>query len=458
MANRDNRPPPGDGIRIPVSRFKTFRQDPLLRKLEAALREINKWDDPAVQQHVRLAKFGTQVGREKALAHLATLIEEYEATVVASQDPHMPYATAEQIGNHGDGVHILNQVGNDAPLRASEYSYCLLWLVVGPQGGGKSSAVYYQLRQLDVPFVILDPKGTWEYRADQLAATVVPPAYLQFDFGFDEDLLQLYLHSVAEGIAFCTGLQYGLSCLYEALDIAMAQLRRYTEQTGEPASLCLKDIQQALYLCDTRNPRRAQYFEAARTAMDLLLGRNNLFATRSGLPLNALFEGRYILPCWHLGTVQCRGLAWFLLNNLYFRSHHQGESQTLKSLLVIDDSSRFISKPDTIFGSGPKTSVYLHLLSVLRSTGRGCIFIDQNVESIADDVKGLCNNWLVCGGIHGAANQTQVAAAMGLSREQTAMLSKLQSREAICFCPTTYPRAIHGFIPEVPPPAGRIIQ
>jgi hypothetical protein len=306
--------------------------------------------------------------------------------------------------------------------------------------------------------VILDPKGTWKYRAAQLDTIVIPPASLRFDFAFHEDLLRLYLHSVAEGLAFCTGIQYGLSCLYEALDIAMTQLHRYTEQTGTPASLCLEDIQQALPLCDTHNAKRAQYFEAARTALDLLVGKNELFSTRSGLPLDALFAGRYILPCWHLSTVQCRFLAWFLLNNLQFRSSCLPETTSLKSLLVIDDSSRFVSRPDTVFGSGARTSVYLHLLSTLRSSGHGCIFVDQNVESIADDVKGLCNNWLVCGGIRGIGNQNQVAAAMGLSREQTTMLGKLQSREAICFCPTTYPRAIHGFIPEVPPPAGRIIQ
>lgn len=455
MADTHNRRPPGDEIRVPVSRFKTLRSDPILLQLEAILREINKWDTPEVQHQLRVVRFGTPAGRDRALAHLVAMIDEYKATVVASQDVYMPYATADQIGNNGTGIHILDQAGNNAPLRASKSAYCLLWLVVGPQGGGKSSALYHQLRQMDVPFTILCPKGTWQFRARELQATVIPPDYLRFDFHFDEELLPLYLHSVAEGMAFCSGLQYGLSCLYEALDIAMAQLHRYTEATGEQTCLCLKDVQQTLHLCDTRNPKRAQYFEAARTALDLLVGRNNLFSTRSGLPLTALFEGRYILPCWHLSTVQCRFLAWFLLNNLQFRSLRLPETTELKSLFVVDDSSRFISRPDSVFGSGSRTSVYLHLLSTLRSTGRGCVFVGQNVEAISDDVKGLCNNWLLCGGIRGAGNQAQIAAAIGLSRDQATALGRLQSREAICFCPTTYPRAVHGFIPEVPPPTGR---
>lgn len=432
--------------------FKTLYGDPELLKLEQVLQEIHRWQDPDTQYWYRLARLGTPNTRLRAKARLQQIVADYAIAFMRSGDSYMPYANAADISNAGLGVHVLNQAGNSLPFFASTYAYCLLWLIVGPQGGGKSSAIYYQLSQLpNVPLLILDSKGTWQFRARQLQSTVIPPAYIQFDFDFDEDRLQLYLHALAEGIAFCTGLQYGVSCLYEALDIAMAQLATYSRQTGERTSLCLKDIRQALDLCDTRNPKRAQYFEAARTALDLLLGRNNLLATRSGLPLHALFEGRYILPCWHLSTVQCRFLVWFLLNYLHFLSLGQGESQSLKSMLVADDCSRMISMPDTVFGSGPRTSVYLHLLSILRSTGRGCIFVDQTISTICEDVKQLCNNWLVVGGIHGTKNQAEVAAAMGLSKEQTAQLGKFKSREAVCFCPTTYNRPVHGFIPEVPP-------
>jgi hypothetical protein len=143
-----------------------------------------------------------------------------------------------------------------------------------------------------------------------------------------------------------------------------------------------------------------------------------------------------------------------LLNYLYFKSLHVPETTELKSLIVFEDSSKFISKPDNVFGSGAKTSVYLHLLSTLRSTGRGVIFIDQLVEPICDDVKQLCNNWLIVGGMRGTHNQSEVASAMGLTPDQAAMLGRLQCREAVCFCPTTYPYAVHGIIPQVPEPRG----
>jgi len=436
-----------------IQPFKTLRHDPELLHIKQKLIEFNLWEDVSIQRKFKLARLGTTTKtRNKFRIELLQLIENYKDRAMELDDPFMPYPTASQILNGGVGVHILNQYNNNISLYADPYSYCLLWLVLGPQGGGKSSASFYQLRQLNVPILILDPKGTWEYRAETLQSNVVLPEYLRFDTDWDEDKLPLYLHSVMEGVAYATGLQFGLSCLFEACDLALAQRQRYIEQTGIHTPLCLKDIQMALDLCDTKNNKRTQYLESARTALDVLLGRNNLFATRSGLPLDALFTGNYILQCRYLTTTQSRFLGWFLLNYLYFKSLYKAETTSLNSIIVFEDSSKFISKPDNIFGSGPKTSIWLHLLSVLRSTGRGIIFIDQLVEPICDDVKQLCNNWLICGGMRGTHNQSEVASAMGLTEDQAAMLGRLKYREAVCFCPTTFPYAVHGTIPMVPDP------
>ena len=43
---------------------------------------------------------------------------------------------------------------------------------------------------------------------------------------------------------------------------------------------------------------------------------------------------------------------------------------------------------------------------------------------------------------------------MGLSRDQADMIGRMKSREAVCYCPALYPRAIHGTIPMVPDPIG----
>ena len=432
-------------------RFKTLRYDPELLQIEDIFRnEQNLWEDEQVQQKFRLAKFGTDEIRKKKRIELWELIEDYKALAMQLDDSFMPYATAEQISNGDQGIHILNQAHNNIPFMAAPYSYALLWLILGPQGGGKSSALFYQLQQFDVPIIIFDPKGTWEFRAEQLSSEIIPPEYLSFDFKLDdEDKLPMYLFSIMEGVAYATGLQYGLSPLMEAGDIALEQRKRYIEQPGEKTPLCLKDIQIALNLCDSKKFKRSQYVESARTALDLLVGKDQLFTTRSGLPLDTLFDGNYTLQCRYATATQSRFLGWFLLNYLYFQSLHLPETTQLQRIIVFEDSSKFISKPDSIFGAGPQTSIWLHLLSVLRSTGTGIIFIDQLVEPICDDVKQLCNNWLVVGGMRGIHNQDEVASAMGLTPEQADMLGRLQQREAVVFCPSTYPHAIHGYIPEV---------
>jgi len=236
-----------------------------------------------------------------------------------------------------------------------------------------------------------------------------------------------------EGAAYATGLQYGLSCLFEACDIAMRQRQAFMERTGKKTPLCLKDIRLALDPCDAADPKRRQYLESARAALDLLLARNELFSTRSGIPLDQLFNGNYVLPCQDITSTQARFLGWFLLNYARFRSLGLPETKQLKSLIVFEDASKFITKPESIYGGGPRTSIWLDLLCTLRSTGRAVIFVDQLVEPICQDVKQLSNSWLVVGGMRGTHHQSEIASAMGLSREQAAMLGKFQCREAAFF-------------------------
>jgi len=181
--------------------------------------------------------------------------------------------------------------------------------------------------------------------------------------------------------------------------------------------------------------RRIDYVTSARTALSLVLGKGHLFATRSGLPLDELFQGRYILPCHFMNTHQCRYLGFHLFNYQHYASRGKSETTHLKNLILVDDSSKFISKPDSIFGSGSRISPWLHILSVLRSSGTGMLFLDQTVQTIWSDVKQLCHIWLVVGGIQGRGNQDEVASAMSLNQAQKEMLGRLQTRECIFFCP-----------------------
>lgn len=455
MTNDRHRPPPHDESRIQPSRFKTLRNDAVLLQLEQVLRRINRWDDPVIQQQMRLARFGTESGRKRGLAQLLSVVEDYKARTVVWRDAYMPYATADQIGNGGHGVHILDQANSDVQLRAEEDIFLLGALILGRQGGGKTSAAVNIISQISKPVLVIDPKGSWRYRAAALRAKIIevtsldltPPRNVTWEDWLFEEM---------EAVALVTGIQFGLDLLIEASQIALRQRQQYIERTGQDTSLCLKDIKLALSLCSSHG-KRADYRTSAATALSLLIGseRCPLFATRRGLPLEQILTGRYIMPCPYLSSPQARFLGLHLFKYMRY-SARNWETTKLRHLTVIDDASKFLTRSDGAFGSGARFGPWMHILKVLRSSGYGAIFIDQLPESVLDDVKQLCHFWLVVGSIQGRGNQNEVAAAMSLTQPQKEMLGRLQTRESVCFCPAGHPQhpfPIHGYIPEVTSPS-----
>ncbi|MFC1635729.1 hypothetical protein ACFL5Z_12890 [Planctomycetota bacterium] len=419
--------------------------------IQQKLMDANLWDDPSMQRKFRLGMIGSDKTRRRIRTELLELIERHKELSMVLDDPCTPLLTASQISNGGKGVHILDQYG--IPMYAPFKSFPLCWLLLGDRGGGKSSAAFNILQQLPGPKLILDPKGTWRFRSSQLRARYIEVDHVSLDLEGPDNIQQpLWLYAYMEGAAYVTGLQFGLTYLCSACDIATEQQKQYSERRGGYTPLCLKDIQLALELCTTRNAKQAQYLESAKTALQLLVGKGSIFANRGGLSLDELLEGNYILSCRYLTTTQSRMLAWHILAYEYFRCFKLSETTQLLGTICFDDSSKFVSRPDSVFGAGARTSPYLHLLSNLRSTGRSCIFLSQLVQPICDDIRNLCTNWLVTGGLRGSHNQREAAAAMSLTNEQADMLGKLQTREAVCYCPGLYPRAVHGFIPVVGEP------
>ena len=169
-----------------------------------------------------------------------------------------------------------------------------------------------------------------------------------------------------EAVAQVTGVQFGLDLLIEASQIALRQRQQYIDSTGNDTSLCLKDIKLALPLCHVQKSKRADYRTSAETALSLLIGSEKcrLFAVRRGLPLEQILKGRYIMPCPYLNGVQSRFLGLYLF--LYMR-HSAGNRETtrLRQLTIIDDASKFLSRADTAFGSGPKFGPWMLILKSL---------------------------------------------------------------------------------------------
>jgi len=339
---------------------------------------------------------------------------------------------------------------NIIQMKPSIDEFQLNTLVLGRPKGGKSSAIYYWLSQMMLlPILILDIKNIWRYRAERLNAKVIsPPFYIDLEPPRGIPWYN-WVFSVLDGLAIITGLQYGVVPLIEAAKIALQQREQYIKQTRQNTSLSLMDIYYALdfvYLSDFKR----DYILSCKTALKLILGPNEEFSTREGLPLYSIFAGRYIIECCYLSMIQCRFLSFYLLNYLLQASYHCLEYASLTRLVFIDDSSAFINRPDNAFGSAPKTSFWGHLLSKLRGSGTGLIFADQLVQPIFDDIKQLCTNWVIVGGLRDTQNYNEVMAAMNLTREQADYIGKMKTKECVAYFPGLYHRPVHGLIPNVP--------
>ena len=434
-------------------RFKTQRLYPDLDETKGLLEEYNLSRQPNVQKQLRLARLGSQYSQQRARFWLAKQIINYQQTARQLGDPYMPYATVEQIGNHKRGIHILDQAYNEIPMHIDPVDdFVMAGLILGTPGGGKSSAAFVLARQFPRPILILDPKNAWRHWASALSAKIIEPQYLNLDLDKPENSNiseEDYLFAEMQAIAQITGLQYGLDPLVAACKLALEQKRRYQCQWNTHTPLCLKDIALCLPLTGFKGPRRADYLASAQTALNLILGPKETFAsTRQGLPLERILQGNYIIPCHHLNSWQCRYLAIHLMHFLHFRSLGQPEKTSTHNLLIIDDASNFISKPESVFGSGSSISPYHYLLKTLRSSGAGWIFLDQTPMTIAEDIRQLCNFWLITGSITNTRNHAEVASALSLTPAQAQYLGYMQKQECIAYCPYYYPRPVHGRIPD----------
>lgn len=450
MVNRDIENPSDPNPQSRLSRFKTLTVSVELLRIEEKLREYNLWEIPEIQQKYWLANYGTDKTRSNATQELVLILQEYNIKRMQYGDPYMPYAREDQISNNNQGIHILNQANNNIQFRVDQDKLLTGCLILGRQDGGKTYAAYNMLKQTTVPFVLLDPKCCWRQRASLLNATYIDLA--SFDLSPPPNITwEDWLFTTMEVVAQSTGLQYGLDLLIEASQIALSQRQQYIEKTGEDPSLCLKDIRLALELCNLGNSKRTGYFESSKTALSLLVGseHNPLFSTRGGISLKELFRGRFIIGCPFLNSYQARFWSLYFFTYRHYQSIGLPETSSLRHLIVIDDASRFVSRPETIFSSGGKFGAWMHVLSVLRSSGTGYIFIDQILEPISDDIKQLTHFWLIVGGLRGDENKRQASSAMSLNKEQCDLFVRLQKRECICFCPAAYPYPIHGEIPIV---------
>lgn len=431
-----------------LSRFKSLRYDPATEDLKQVLKAINKWDTEKVQKLYRRAKKGTTRGSQQSIIQLLKIIEEYKVEHMESGDPFMPHATEDQISNSHRGIHILDQAGNDAPMYVDEDVFLYNTLVLGRVGGGKSSAVFNILRQVSANILTLDPKNIWHLRAQELnSKTVHWPYSFALETPSTMDAMEgLFL--MLEGIASIMGLQYGIVPMMESAKLCREHIKEYIAQTGQSTTICLQDIYFALSSINLKGIKK-DYLASCKAALLLLLGPNNLFATRNGIPISDLYKGNYILPTNRFSRLQSQALLFCLLEYKLLASHDSLESTHLESLTVIDDSSFYTTRPENAFGSGPRNSPINHIIKQLRGSGQGYIFVNQDLNSIYDDIKASSANKMIVGGLQDV-NPNEIAAMMNLTDEQVRYLPQMKPRECIAYFPKHYSKAVRGIIPEVP--------
>ncbi|HBG28989.1 MAG: hypothetical protein A2Y10_14795 [Planctomycetes bacterium GWF2_41_51] len=431
-----------------LNKFRSIAYDPELQQLKQILIGINRWEDDNIQKLFKRAKLGRPPTRLATIREILYIYEKYKNERMESGNVFMPHAMHGQISNNGQGVHICDQVGNNIPMNANNDDFQLNTLVAGRPKAGKSSGVFCWLSQLlFLPLLIFDIKNIWRHRARALNAKVIqPPFHIDLEpprgiHWYD------WIFSIADGISSICGLQFGVAPLLEAAKIALQQRQRYIDHTRTNTSLSLMDIFKALDFVNIAGFKR-DYILSCKAALQLIIGPNDLFAARKGIPLEEILNGRYTIECCYLSAMQCKFLAFYFLNYLLQASYQRLEKVHISRLVFIDDSGSFINRPDNVFGQAPKTSFWGDMLSKLRSSGTGLIFADQLISSIFDDVKRLCGNWIIVGGLN-IENYEEVMAAMKLTKEQADFIGKMKTRECIAYFPLLYPRPIYGVVPLV---------
>ncbi len=388
---------------------------------------------------------------ELAVRNLKLIIEDYDTKQMRNPDEFRPYCP-DQLSKSGD-LYLIDQT--DGRQIFIDHNKLTTGLgIFGPQGCGKSCwlMLFCSLLIKIVSYIkitIIDPKGAFSNLANfshidisDASFDLTPPSNVTFE-NFVYELMPILSNTV--------GLIYALELLQQAVDIAFEQRRQYIARTGTDPGISLKDISDALSLIRVYGYRKTGYQDGATTALSLILGRRNLFSCRKGLSLDWLFSQNAVLNARSLtDDMQCRFFATYMLYWLYQKARYTPETNQVKHIIIIDDSTRFIGHTGNQFDGG-KTSPLGHILAVLRSTGTCLVFATQLPAMVDPSVLSLTRNALVIGNINGWENLKVLQSMMSLTDRQTQQIVRFKQRETLAFISGHEWPLIHGWTPDVNP-------
>ena len=439
-------------MRIPPSQLD--KQSQALTALEKELRANALIFRPDVSGLLKTAyaTFSPAI-YDSVTGRLRLILELHKTECLREPDEFRPYGPV-QLLSHGT-LHLLDQMDN-VPFMIDPNKFLTGAIIIGPQGSGKSRLI----RQLCNEFArvkptakitIIDPKNGFGNL----------PNFRHLDLGkVSLDLTapsnanqNSFTYEFMPILASISSLIYGLDFLNQAVDIALSQLEQYTKLTGEETSLCFRDIREALLTIKVKNFRQIGYLDATKTALSLILGKQNLFSCRKGLSFEWLFSENTVINARSLTSeMQCKVLINFMLYWLYQQARNLPETKEIKHIIIVDDATRFVGAANQ-YDANKRTSPLGHILAVLRSAGICVIFATQ-LAQVDPAVLSLSRNMIVVGNINGEENLRVIQSFMSLTPAQKNAILRFQTREVLAFVSgSAWPYPVHGwaqFVEDIP--------
>lgn len=440
----------------PSRRFISLEPDEELLTLEAELRRREKLHDPQVQWLMERAALCSDTNRQWARDQLRMVLEADRIEDMRTGGPFRPLAPPQLLGD-GD-LHLLDQV-DGVPWKVPWTALPRGLLVTGPQGAGKTRFIIHLCQKLNaatppIPWFLVDPKLEFKRWAGHLKALYIDAECP--DVGIDLSpppglTYEVWLPSLVPQIGEIIGVIYGTEILQQAAHICIERRDRYVSQSGRSTEICLQDLYHAVpSVKGASSWRRAGYKDAVLTGLSRIgSGSRTLFKCRKGIDLTGLF-GRNVVFGTRSVTddFATRFLAFYLLWYLQESERHAAPTQQPKSVLIIDDASRYIGAREG--STGRALSSIGSILTTMRSSGRCFVAVSQVPHLIDPGVCALMHTIVNVGGLHHAADTQLLARMMGLTEPQRQALTSLGQREAVGLAGgSAWPRAVHGHVPEV---------
>jgi hypothetical protein len=442
-------------------RFTPPEPDKERLALEDELRQRNKLYNANVQWLLDGVEHWSEADRQWAIERLREIIADDRIEDMRTGDPFRPLAPSQLLAA-GD-LHLLDQV-DGVPWKIPWTALPRGLLVTGPQGAGKTRFIIWLCEQLNaanppIGWFLIDPKLEFKNWANHLGALYIDAD--RPDVSIDLSPLpgltyEAFLPSLTPQLGEILGVIYGIDILQRAAQICIELRHRYMSQANCATEICLEDLYRAVPLVEGASSwRRAGYRDAVLTGLSrILAGSGNLFKCRKGMDLDRLFERNVVFGARSItDDFATQFLAFYLLWRLHESGRYLPPTDRPKSVLIVDDSSRFIGARDS--GNHRGLSSLGSVLTTLRSSGHCFVAVTQVPHLIDPGVCALMHTIVNIGGLHHAADTQLLAKMMGLSEPQRLALMSLGRREAVALCGgSAWPHPVHGVVAEVPDPVG----